>query len=126
MTILVRQNTYGAYLDGDATAYEALHALCSDYEELDATYRDFARMREQTRAQISEVLARVDGEKAEIEGFGLLRLMPPSVVKSYDKEKMGALIGALRDQGLDDIADQIIACKVETMRAGSLRIEREK
>lgn len=122
----VRQNIYGAWLDGEATAMEALRALCSDYEELDDTYKQFDKMRDDTRNQISHVVSTMDGERAEVKGFGFLSITPPSVTKSYDREKMGALIAMLRDQGFDDIADQIVACRVEKPRTGSLRIEREK
>lgn len=126
MTILVRQNIYGAWLDGDVSAIEALTALCNDYEELDDTYKQFEGMREQTRAQISHVVSTMDGERAEVKGFGTLSITPSSVTKSYDREKLGALIAMLRDQGFDAIADQIVACRVEKPRVGSLRIEREK
>lgn len=126
MTILVRQNIYGAWLDGEATATEALQSLCDSYEELDDTYKQFERMREDTRSQISHVVSTMDGERATVKGFGFLIITPPSVTKSYDREKMGALIAMLRDQGFDEIADQIVACRVEKQRTGSLRIEREK
>lgn len=124
MTLLVRQNTYAAYLDGDATATEALRSLCSDYEELDQSYRDFEKMREATRAQISEVLERIGG-KAEIAGFGTLTITSPSITTGYDK----ALIKALADDLADthpDIAARLTACSTKSMRAGGLRIERTK
>lgn len=126
MTILVRQNTYGAWLDGDVTAYEALRALCSDYEELDATYRDFEKMRDQTRAQISEVVSRMDGEKAEVKGFGTVRLTQASTVARWKGDELDRLATELAAVGLQGVADRILACKEMTMRAGSLRIEREK
>lgn len=125
MTVTVRQNIYAAYLDGDVTPMEALRALCSDYEELDQTYKQFEAMREQTRNQISEVVSRLGG-KATIAGFGELRLMEPSVVKGFDKAKVKALIYELMDEGEMAIADRLRACETQSARAGSLRIEREK
>lgn len=125
MTAQVRQNTYAAYLDGDVTAMEALRSLCSDYEELDSTYQDFGKMREQTRDQISNVLVKI-GDKVEVDGFGVVSLLQPSVVESYDKKKLMALIFELIDEGESPIADRIRACASKSARAGGLRIEREK
>ncbi len=121
----VRQNIYGAWLDGDVTAMEALRSLCDDYEELDKAYKDFEGMREQTREQIGNVLVRV-GDKVEIKGFGRLSMTAPGVMVRYDKALLDALIYNLRDVGHDDIADQISGCRIESMKAGGLRIEREK
>ena len=120
-----RQNVYAAYLDGDVTPMEALRSLCSDYEELDSTYKDFEGMREQTREQISNVLVKI-GDKVEVKGFGTLSLMQPSVVESYDKKKLTALIFELMDEGEPTIADRIRACASKSARAGGLRIERAK
>jgi hypothetical protein len=125
MTAQVRQNIYAAWLDGDVTAMEALRSLCADYEELDATYKDFEGLREQTREQISNVLARY-GDKAEIKGFGVLTLTAPSTVISFDKQKMAALMNELVDEGEEPIADRIAACRTKSARSGGLRIEREK
>lgn len=125
MTTLVRQNVYAAWLDGDVTAVEALRSLCADYEELDQTYRQFETLRDAARAQISEVLARLDG-KAEIKGFGTLMLTEPSIVKGFDKTKLRTLMQELTDEGEPSIADRIAACETKSARAGGLRIEREK
>lgn len=122
---MVRQNTYAAYLDGDVTAMEALRSLCADYEELDSTYKDFERLREQTRDQISTVLVKI-GDKATLEGFGTVSLQQPSIVEGYDKKKLMALIFELIDEGESPIADRIRACATKSARAGGLRIEREK
>jgi hypothetical protein len=122
----MRPNTYAAWKDGDASAVEALRSLCADYEELDATYRDFERIREQTRNQISEVVATFDGEKAEITGFGVVRLTQATVTQRYDAGRLDELATHLALCGLSGIADRILACKEMGMRAGSLRIEREK
>lgn len=125
MTAQVRQNVYAAYLDGDVTAMEALRSLCSDYEELDATYKDFEGLRDQTRDQISNVLVKI-GDKVDVKGFGVVSLLQPSVVESYDKKKLMALIFELIDEGESPIADRIRACATKSARAGGLRIEREK
>jgi len=125
MIAQVRQNTYAAWLDGDVTAMEALRALCADYEELDATYKDFEGMREQTRNQISHVLSKI-GDKVEMKGFGVLTLMAPQIVEGFDKKALTELIVALTLEGSTDVAQRLAACRTKTSRAGGLRIEREK
>ena len=125
MIAQVRQNTYAAYLDGDVTAMEALRSLCSDYEELDVTYKDFEKLREQTREQISNVLVKI-GDKVELKDFGTLTLMPPSIVEGFDKKALSELVAALALEGNVEIAQRIAACRTRTSRAGGLRIEREK
>lgn len=124
MTMLVRQNSYAAYLDGDVSAVEALRSLCSDYEEVEASYKDFEGIRNQLREQISVVLDRLGG-KAEIKGFGALTLTAPVIVKGFDKARVVALIGELMDEH-PDIAERLAACATQTSRAGGLRIERER
>ncbi len=124
MTILVRQNTYGAFLDGDVTAMEALRALCDDYEEIEQSYKDFEKIREATRDQIGNVLVKLDG-KATVAGFGTLTLSEPVVVKGFDKAKIQALINDLVEAH-PEIAARLVACETKSMRAGGLRIEREK
>jgi hypothetical protein len=104
---------------------EALRSLCSDYEELEAAYKDYERLREGAREQISNVLSRI-GDKVEIKGFGVLTLTAPSIVTGYDKQKVAALVNELIDEGESTIAERLTACRTKTARAGGLRIEREK
>ena len=124
MTAQVRQNMFGAWIDGDVTAVEALHSLCSDYEELDAAYKSYEGMREQTRDQMSTVMASI-GDRVEVKGFGVLTLTAPSVTEGYDKKLIRELIHDLIDDH-PDIASRLIGCATKSARAGSLRIEREK
>ncbi len=124
MTATVRQNIYSAWLDGDAMPMEALRSLCDDYTELDDTYKQFEAMREQTRAQISQVLEKLDG-KAEIAGFGKLEITAPAITTGYDKAKIRALLDELYEDH-PDIAARLAACQTKSMRAGGLRIERER
>ena len=125
MTAQIRQNIYGAWLDGDVTAMEALRSLCDDYEELDKAYKDYEGLREQTRDQIGNVLVKI-GDKVEIKGFGTLTLMAPQIVEGFDKRALNDLIIQLIEDGYAPIAQQIAACKAKTSRTGGLRIEREK
>ena len=120
----VRQNVYAAFLEGEATATEALRSLCSDYEELDAAYRDYERLREQTRDQLSRVVEKLDG-RVEVAGFGVLALTEPAIVEGYDKQKIRQLIIELVADH-PDISGRLAACATKSARAGGLRIEREK
>ena len=124
MTAQVRQNIYAAWFDGDVTAMEALRSLCDDYEEIEQAYKDYDGLRNQTRDQMSNVLEKLDG-KAEIKGFGKLSLTAPSITEGYDKAKIRDLILDLVSD-YPDIAARLAACSTQSMRAGGLRIEREK
>ena len=124
-TLFVESPMYTAWQDGDATPMEALRNLCMDLGEIESELDPLTAQRETVRNQISEVLARVDGEKAEIKGFGVVRLTQASITKGYDKAKIQALINALIED-YPDIAARLVACETQTMRAGGLRIEREK
>lgn len=121
---LVRQNIYAAYLDGDVSPVETLRTLCDEYEEIDSTYRDFEKIRESVRAQISVVVEKLGG-KATVKGFGELKLMEPGITQGFDKAMLRALINDLIGD-YPDIAARIVACETKSARAGSLRIEREK
>lgn len=124
MTAAIRQNIYSAWLDGEASPMEALRSLCDDYTELDDTYKQFEAMREQTRAQISHVLEKLDG-KADIAGFGHLEITAPAITVGYDRAKIRALLDELYEDH-PDIAARLAACQTKSARAGGLRIEREK
>lgn len=124
MTAQVRQNTYAAWLDGDATAMEALRSLCSDYEEIEASYKDYEALRNTVRDQLSQVVEKLDG-KVVLKGFGTLTLSPPSITEGYDKAQIRAIILDLVAD-YPDIAARLAACSTKSMRAGGLRIEREK
>ena len=124
MTAQVRQNMYAAWLDGDATDIEVLRSLCSDYEEIEASYKDFEGLRNQTRDQLSHVVEKLDG-KVKVKGFGVLPLTAPTITEGYDKKLIRDLIMDLITD-YPDIAARIAACVTKSMRAGGLRIEREK
>ncbi len=126
MTILVRQNIYAAFLDGEATAMEALRSLCNDYDEIESSYKDFERIRESVREQIGNVLLRLDGSRAIVDGFGVLMLTSPGVSIKYDKAKLRELIIELVDEGNEAMAERIEACQERKERVGGLRIERAR
>ncbi len=99
---------------------EALRALLSDLGEVDSQIAPLEAERAELRAQISEVLAQLGG-RAEADGFRLL-LTAPSIVPRYDAKELDQLVLRLRQQGLGEVADQILAARKESVRAGMLRI----
>ena len=118
------KNGYLAWMDGYCTAQQALRSLCADYEELDKAYNDYKGMREQTRVQMSNVVGKLDG-RASVQGFGTLTIGPATVTEGYDKQMIRDLIYDLLNEH-PDIASRLAACSTQSMRAGGLRIEREK
>lgn len=124
MTIFMKPNTYAAWLDGDATAYEALRSLCDDLEEIEQSYKSFEKIRQVTRDQISTVMLKL-GDKVEVKGFGTVLLTAPSIVTGYDKAKIKALIQEWSND-FPEFAEALAACETKTSRAGGLRIERSK
>lgn len=124
MSTVVRQNVYAAWQDGDATDMEALRSLCHDYEELDSAYKDYESMRGTVRDQLSQIVEKLGG-KVEIKGFGLLTVTSATVTEGYDKKLIRDLIMDLVAD-YPDIAARLSACSTKSMRAGGLRIEREK
>jgi hypothetical protein len=107
VSVLVRQNIYAAY------------------EELDGAYKDYERVRETLRGQISEVVEKLGGT-AVVKGFGMLIISSPVVVKGFDKASVAALITELEDEGELAIAERLRACQTQSARSGGLRIERER
>lgn len=119
-------SVYEEYQEGLLTPVQALRALVSDLAETESELAPLQEQRESLRAQISEVLARVDGEQYTIKGYGTLKLTNPSVTQKYDTHLIDMLVNQLAEDGYEEIARQIAACKGKSMRAGGLRIEKEK
>lgn len=124
MTLLVPQNVYAAYLDGDATPYEALRSLCMDLGEVESELKPLEQQRDVLRERISGLVDKLGG-KAEVAGFGKLQITSPSITTGFDKAQLTALIDELIAD-YPDIAQRLVACKTKSARAGGLRIEREK
>lgn len=110
------------YEDGYATPYETLRALCMELGEVESDLEPLQAQRERLRTEIGNVLARI-GDKAEIKGFGKLSITAPSVSTGYDAKALRALVATWGDT---EQARQVQACEKQTVRAGALRIEREK
>src|SRR5262249_8331250 len=99
---------------------EALRALLSDLGEVESQLAPLEEERTTLRAQLSEVVARLGG-KAQADGFRLV-LTAPGLVPRYDAKELDHLVLRRRQQGLGEIADQILDARKESARAGQLRI----
>lgn len=99
---------------------EALRRLLSDLGEVESQLAPLEAERAELRAQISEVLAELGG-RAEADGYRLM-ITSPSVVPRYDAKELDQIVLRLRQQGHAEIADQILAARKESARAGQLRI----
>lgn len=109
--------------DGRLNDMQALRALCMDLGEVTSEL-DMLKQQEQTlREQISIIIERTG--TTDITGFGRLEITNPSVIKTFDKAKLNELVYRLQDTH-PEIADLIDLCRDERLRAGSLRITREK
>ena len=114
------------YAEGTITATQAIRALCRDLGEVESQIAPLENERAGLRAAISEVLARMDGERADVPGFGVVKLTAPAVVERWDGDRVAALREYLVATGQDALVDALDGCRVQSMRAGALRIEREK
>lgn len=110
--------------DGAITDTQVLRALASDLGEIESDIKPMELQREQIRADISYVIAKVG--ITEIPGFGRLELTPASRTRGYDKAMLNELVIQLTAEGYGTIAQQIAQCRTETPRAGALRITRSK
>lgn len=110
--------------DGIIANTVALWALTRELGEVESQLAPLEAERTALRDQLSQILARLD-EPVAIPGFSKLELTAPSVMKSYDKQRLNELLIALAIEA-PDVARRLVACRVESARAGSLRITRER
>jgi len=118
--------TIADYAAGDLTPVQALRALCRDLGEVESQLTPLEHERAGLRNAISEILTRLDGERAIVPGFGKVALTQPSVVERWDGARIAAFAEYLAATGQDELADSLSMCCVRSMRAGGLRIERER
>lgn len=119
-------NPFTEWEEGNLSAYRALRALCMDLGEVESELAPLQKQRDDTRNQIGDILLTQDNYKAEIKDFGRLMITAPSISAKYDTKAVDALVSWLVDAGYTDIAERLAACKIKSMRAGGLRIERER
>lgn len=126
MDSLLELDIYARWKDGDTGPMEALRALCSDLGEVESDIKPLEAQRDRLRDKIGDIVARQDGQRVEVRGFGRLMITAPGITEGYDGKALDALVAELRDDGNEAMAERILALKGKKMRAGGLRIEREK
>ena len=117
-------STFEDWHNGRITDQEALRSLCGDLGEVESMLQPLESERVNLRDQISHVLDRLGG-RAEVAGFGRLELSAPAIVRGYDKRRLDELLDELASEA-PEVAARIAACRIESARAGGLRITREK
>lgn len=118
-------NAYEDWKGGTISPIEALRYVTSDLTEVESELEPLTKEREQLRAQVSELVNAVGG-RAEIPGYGKLEITSPSKTVKYDTKRIDAVMVRCLREGYPEIAEAISDCMVESGRAGSLRITREK
>lgn len=115
-------DAYQDYLDGHLTAQQALRALLSDLGEIEDQLNTLNKQRDGMRDAISSIIAREGNQEI---GDTRLLITNASVTISYDRKALDDL--ALRLTATHpEIAAELARCRKESMRAGSLRIEKAR
>ncbi len=78
---------------------------------------------EQQRIRISELVAQTGAQK--FLGFGRVELTSPAVITNYDQKMLDALLDELEAVS-DPRGARMRTARRQTMRAGSLKITRER
>ena len=117
------ENIYQKWLNHELGDEATLEALCRTLSSLQDSLEPLTQMEKEARAQVSQVVEHLGG-KARVEGFGELQITNPSLVNSYNRDKLDALIAELEAAGQLDIAARIKSCRTQNGRVGSLRINR--
>jgi len=115
--------TRAAFADWQAGAIsgrQALHALLTDLGEVEDEIARLDAQRAALRDQIAQIVA-CEGDM--VIGDRRALITAPTVVASYDRQALDDLVARLAATH-PDVAQQIAACRRESMRAGGLRIER--
>lgn len=118
--------TIADWENGDLTDREALRHLCRDLGEVESSLEPLTREREQLRETIGRIVARLDGQKAEVRGFGSLAITGGGETVSYDAKACDALVAKLAANGYASIAEELAQARKTGMRSAALRITREK
>jgi hypothetical protein len=76
---------------GEVSAHEARRVLCADLRLLDETLGTIAAERDALRAQIGQIVDQLGG-KTSLPGIGRLELTAATVIVSYERRQLDALI----------------------------------
>lgn len=115
-----------AWEEGTLSDLEALRYLCRDLGEVESELEPLAAERDQLREIARRMVARLDGQKAMVAGFGVLAITEGGESVSYDAKALDALTAELLQLGDAYTASRIAAARKMTRRASSLRITRDK
>lgn len=106
-------------------AVQQLYGMYQTVSEIENQIALLQQERDAIRAQISE-LVEENGGKIAIDGVAKFEIMRPTVIASYDRPGIEALVRQLATSGHSEIAERIEQHRKESMRAGSLRITKPK
>jgi hypothetical protein len=115
-------STFELWTEGQLNDREALEVLCRNLDRLEDQLEPLTEQRAVLRGHISEVVANAGG-RIKLPDYGQLMITNPSVRAAYDRGKLDALVIQLT-QTDPHLAQQIAACRSESLAAGSLRITR--
>lgn len=116
-------DTFALWEEGEITDREALRAIWVDLREIEDQVAALEAERQRLREQIGQIVARTG--PVTIQGLGSAQLTSPSLVVSYDRERLDQLVAALAAR-LPEVAAEISACRREQQRSGTLRITAER
>lgn len=125
-------NLYAVHTDGMYRAWQlqevssaaALAAFTDAYARLDDQITALEQQRDALRVPISEIVAHIGGT-VTVPDFGHVSITAPAVSSAYNKADLDALVAEL-DAVQPEIAKEIRGCLRTTMKAGSLRISRQR
>lgn len=117
-------NTILEWEAGDLTDAQALHALASDYGEIESEIVTLEQSKKATRNAIEAITMKMGG-KAVAAGFEMVITAATNRV-SYDTKGCDALLAKLTRNGLFDVAEELSACRKESEVRGSLKIAKER
>jgi len=118
-------SAYDEWSKGDLEDGAVIHALAMDLGEVESDIKPLEKQREDLRDKISQVMYHY-GHDMIISGFGKIEMTAGFTGHRYDTGAIDQIISELRDSGNEELAKYIEMARLETSRAGSLRITREK
>ncbi len=110
--------------DGEMSSEVALEMLCHSLDAVQNELAPLQGLEKQTRDQLSQIVERGFEGKAQVQGFGSLKITEPVQLISYDRKELDELVIELVGQGQSELAQRIQSFRRESSRIGSLRIDR--
>jgi hypothetical protein len=110
--------------NGELMAEDALRAAIANYAALDDRLEPLTEQKEMQRREI-EYLLGFNGNKYEYGGFTLVTIAPSNTV-SYDAKALDKVLFDAMASGEIVTPQEILACRKESTRTGSMRIARAR